>query len=273
MVRPNWSPDRLECGVRQTIELFAMGSLSTDGHAGLLEPRYYLTHGAAEIKDSADTVYADFPTIGGVTLGVVFVLYWAAFGSLIIPLRAIISMCFALCWVYGLSILIYEDGVLEWTGFAPLSPTAGSPQLCWLIPVMAFSIMVGLSLDYDVFLVSRIVEYRAEGKDDVDAVLLGLAKTGRIIAAAGLIMAIAFFGLLLSDQASMNQLSFFLVTAVMFDTFIVAIFLIPAMMGLLGPANWWPKAMPTVVANTASPAPMVDGDTSVEVAPSQLRIN
>jgi uncharacterized membrane protein YdfJ with MMPL/SSD domain len=256
--------------------------------SGLLEPRYYITHGAAEIKDAADTVYANFPIIGGVTLGVVFVLYWAAFSSLMIPLRAIISMCFAMGWTFGLSVLIYQDGVLEWTGFAPLSPTPGSPQLCWLIPVMAFSIMVGLSLDYDVFLVSRIVEYRAEGKGDVDSVLLGLAKTGRIIAAAGLIMAIAFFGLLLSDQASMNELSFFLVVAVMFDTFIVAIFLIPAMMGILGKANWWPKVMPPVVdtlglvdANTSVEAPppmvstlgLVDANTSVEAPPPHRRLN
>ena len=95
------------------------------------------------------------------------------------------------------------------------------------------------------FLVSRIVEYRAEGKSDVDSVLLGLAKTGRIIAAAGIIMAIAFFGLLLSNQASMNQLSFFLVVAVLFDTFVVRLFLVPAMMGILGKANWWPARMPT----------------------------
>lgn len=220
---------------------------------GLLTPRYYITHGAAEIKDSADTVYRDFPIIGVVTLGVVFVLYWAAFGSLIIPLRAIVSMCFAISWVFGLSVLIYQQGVLQWTGVSALSPTPGSPQLCWLIPVMAFSIMVGLSLDYDVFLVSRIVEYRAEGKDDVNSVLLGLAKTGRIITAAGLIMAIAFFGLLLSNQASMNELSLFLVVAVMFDTFIVAIFLIPAMMGIVGEANWWPKVMPPI-SNVVPPA-------------------
>jgi len=74
---------------------------------------------------------------------------------------------------------------------------------------------VGLSLDYDVFLISRVVEYRTEGRSDAESVLLGLAKTGRIITAAGLIMAIAFFGLLLSDQSSMNQLSFFLVVSVL----------------------------------------------------------
>ena len=201
-------------------------------------------------------------------MAVVFVLYWVGFGSLMIPFRAIFSMCFAIAWVFGLSVLVYQNGILKWSNFAPLSPTPNGkdePEMCWLIPVMAFSIMVGLSLDYDVFLVSRIVEYRAEGKSDRESVLLGLAKTGRIITAAGIIMAIAFFGLLLSDQvtapyrlaltlrlltvvlagqASMNQLSFFLVIAVLFDTFVVSLFLIPAMMGILGSLNWFPKAMP-----------------------------
>ena len=104
-------------------------------------------------------------------------------------------MCFAIAWVFGLSVLVYQNGILKWSNFAPLSPTPNGkdePGMCWLIPVMAFSIMVGLSLDYDVFLVSRIVEYRAEGKSDRESVLLGLAKTGRIITAAGIIMAIAF---------------------------------------------------------------------------------
>ena len=138
-------------------------------------------------------------------MAVVFVLYWVGFGSLMIPFRAIFSMCFAIAWVFGLSVLVYQNGILKWSNFAPLSPTPNGkdePEMCWLIPVMAFSIMVGLSLDYDVFLVSRIVEYRAEGKSDRESVLLGLAKTGRIITAAGIIMAIAFFGLLLSDQVT-----------------------------------------------------------------------
>jgi uncharacterized membrane protein YdfJ with MMPL/SSD domain len=65
-------------------------------------------HGAAEIKDAADTVYRLFPWIGAITLAVVFVLYWAGFSSLVIPLRAIVSMCFSLCWVFGLSVLIYQ---------------------------------------------------------------------------------------------------------------------------------------------------------------------
>lgn len=249
------SPDRKATYVTMQLSLDPFGETGQEwveyvrrelpsGPGGVIEPRYYLTHGAAEIMDAADTVYSLFPTVAGGTLAVVLVLYCIGFGSIVLPIRAVISICFAAVWVFGLAILVYEDGVLQWTHYAPISPVNGSPRLCWLIPVMSFSIMVGLSLDYDVFLVSRIVEYRAEGKSDVDSVLLGLAKTGRIIAAAGIIMAIAFFGLLLSSQASMNQLSFFLVVAVLFDTFVVRLFFVPAMMGILGKANWYPMHMP-----------------------------
>ena len=226
-------------------------------------------------------------------MAAVLFLYWLGFGSIIIPVRAIATMGFSLAWVFGLAVLVYQHGALKFMDFAPLSPTQPStagakPELCWLIPVMAFSIMVGLSLDYDVFLVSRIVEFRLEGKSDRESVLLGLAKTGRIItgpfgpypivslslslrsiilfvscflyrltdsacgmcAAAGIIMAIAFFGLLLSNQASMNQLSFFLVIAVLFDTFIVSTILVPACMSIIGSGNWWPLVVPAVEAPT-----------------------
>jgi len=188
-------------------------------------------------------------------MAAVLFLYWLGFGSIIIPVRAIATMGFSLAWVFGLAVLVYQHGALKFMDFAPLSPTQPStagakPELCWLIPVMAFSIMVGLSLDYDVFLVSRIVEFRLEGKSDRESVLLGLAKTGRIITAAGIIMAIAFFGLLLSNQASMNQLSFFLVIAVLFDTFIVSTILVPACMSIIGSGNWWPLVVPAVEAPT-----------------------
>ena len=122
--------------------------------------------------------------------------------------------------VFGGAVLVYQHGILNWTGLACFH-TINDAQLAWLIPVISFSIMTGLALDYDIFLVSRIVEYRQLGYDEDSAIMLGLHKTGRIISAAGIVMAIAFGGLFLADEPAMNQLSFFLVFSVLIDTFFV----------------------------------------------------
>ena len=107
-------------------------------------------------------------------------------------------------------------------------------------PVMSFSILVGLGLDYDIFLLSRVVEYRDAGFDIRQCIVQGVDKTGNIITAAGLIMAVAFSGLLMSSVGVLNQTSFFMVFAVLLDTFVIRMIMVPAIMGILGEYNWYP---------------------------------
>jgi len=105
---------------------------------------------------------------------------------------------------------------------------------------------VGIGLDYDIFLLVRIKEFRDKGFSTSESILLGLSKTGHIITAAGVIMAVAFSGLLFSEIAVMNMLSFFLVFSVLFATFINVPLLVPSMMSLCRDANWWPGKVPEV---------------------------
>jgi hypothetical protein len=100
---------------------------------------------------------------------------------------------------------------------------------------------VGVGLDYDIFLLTRVLEYRRAGLDEADSVVAGLSQTGHIITAAGVIMGIAFSGLLLSTETVLNQLAFLLVFAVLVDTFVVRSMLVPAIMSALGKLNWWPQ--------------------------------
>jgi len=109
---------------------------------------------------------------------------------------------------------------------------------------MSFSILVGLGLDYDIFLFSRVVEYRKAGFSDRASITKGVYKTGRIITAAGVIMSIAFGGLLFSKQMVLNQFGFMLCIAVLVDTFVVRTLMVPAIMGLVGWVNWWPGHVP-----------------------------
>jgi len=119
---------------------------------------------------------------------------------------------------------------------------------------------VGIGLDYDIFLLTRIREYRLMGYSTKDAIALGLSKTGHIITAAGIIMAIAFGGLLFSSIAIITMLSFFMVAAVLFDTFIVRSLVVPAVMGILGDANWWPGQVPKVTVSHGIPVPNIEED-------------
>ena len=98
--------------------------------------------------------------------------------------------------------------------------------------------LVGIALDYDIFLVGRIVELHNEGVSTQNSILLGVASTGTIITAAGVIQALAFFGLMLSSIQVLNQLSFFLFFAVLFDTFVVRTLVVPSIMFWLGSINF-----------------------------------
>ena len=147
-------------------------------------------------------------------------------------------------WQFGASVLVYQKGALDSLGISCIH-TVADKQIAWLIPVMSFSTLTGLALDYDVFIISRIAEFRELGYDDSSAITLGLAKTGWIISAAGLVMAIAFGGLFLADEPAMNQLAFFFVTSVLVDTFLTRTILVPCIMDVLGTVNWLPRPMPT----------------------------
>lgn len=199
--------------------------------------------------------YDLFPYIVGGTLAVVFVVVGCSFRTVVVPLRAIVTITMSITFTYGMAAAVYEDGALNWVGFDAFSGQYGA--ISWFAPVMAFSVCVGLGLDYDVFIISRIHEYRLRGFSDVRSIQLGLEKTGSIITAAGMIMAIAFSGLFLSSEMTVNQVAFYLVFAVVLDTFIVRTLLVPAFMTLIGRWNWWPQRLPM---------PVEDRPRSVSVA-------
>ena len=140
--------------------------------------------------------------------------------------------------------LTYQRGAFDFVGVRALGRAPNGGELCWLAPVMCFSIIIGLGLDYDVFLISRIYEFRLGGYVDHAAALKGIYKTGYIITAAGLIMTVAFGGLFASTELLLNQAAFLLVVSVLFDTFVVRTLLVPALFALSGARSWWPAPLP-----------------------------
>lgn len=196
---------------------------------------------AANGLDIISRVYSVFPYMVIGTLCLALVLLGLAFRSIVIPLRSVFSICLTLLAVYGFSALTYQDGILESIGMPGL--TGAFKAQNWMIPVICFSIVVGICLDYDIFLLSRATEFREGGMSPIESIRLGLCSTGGIITAAGVVMAIAFGGLLFSSMLDINNLAFYMVVSVLYDTLIVRCLLAPAAMSILGRWNWWPSKL------------------------------
>ena len=207
----------------------------------------FLSGAAALAEDAVSAVYDMFPTMIAATLATCFLVVGVAFRSLFVPVRAVLTIGLTLLWVYGLAVMVYIDGAFDGIGMEGLKASGSPGEINWFAPVMCFSILVGLGLDYDVFLLTRIVEFRDMGYTEKASIMMGLCKTGGIITAAGVIMAIAFSGLLFSSEAVLNQTSFYLVFAVLVDTFLIRTILVPAIMGFADTWNWYPRDVPSPV--------------------------
>ncbi|GMH47169.1 hypothetical protein TrVE_jg3060 [Triparma verrucosa] len=222
----------------------AIDGLKSSG--ALKDIEVYLCDGAGIEYDAVAQVYEVFPTLITATLVTVFVLMGVFFRSVIVPIRSVVSIALTLMFVFGLTVLVYQDGAFEFMDLACFSKTG---YISWLPPVMTFSIVVGLGLDYDVFLISRVLEFRLDGYDSDSSVLAGIWKTGSVITCAGIIMGLAFAGLLMSEELLLNQTAFILVVSVLVDTFVVRTVLVPILLGVTEKYSWWPRALPAETVN------------------------
>lgn len=175
------------------------------------------------------------------TLAVAGLFLGVTFRSAVIPLRAIVSNLLCLGFTYGISIMVYQDGVLNWMNW--FSVSGEIKGLSWVIPVVVFFVLTGIGLDYDVFLCVRVTEYRNEGIEPTQAIIRGMNAVTGIISTAGLVMIVAFGSLLASAIQTLNILGFMMSTSVVFCTFVACIFVNPATMSLMGYWNWWPSNM------------------------------
>ena len=196
--------------------------------------------GAAVEYDVVTLVYASAPTTIGITLVVIFLVMAFFFRSLIAPLRSVVSICLTQGFAFGVLALTHKGGMIDATAWHSLH---GTSEVSWLAPVMAFSIVVGLGLDYEIFLIDRVLEFRLAGASHESSIVAGFQETGPIISAAGVIMAIAFGGLMMSSSPALYQWSFLLTVAVLFDTCIGRIIRV-ILLGRTGGKSWWPRSLP-----------------------------
>ena len=174
------------------------------------------------------------PTVIVFVLTLSFILLLLVFRSIVIPIKAIIVNLLSVAAAYGLIVMVFLKGVgAEFLGFTQVTQVEG-----W-IPLFLFTILFGLSMDYQVFLLSRIREKYTEIGDSDASVAFGLRTTGRIITGAALIMVAVFGGFAIGDLFMFEQLGFGLGVAILMDATIVRIIMVPAAMKLLGKWNWY----------------------------------
>lgn len=174
------------------------------------------------------------PIIFIFVLALSFVVLMLAFRSIVIPATAIIMNLLSVGAAYGLIVLVFQKGV----GASILGFTQVAFIETWL-PLFLFAVLFGLSMDYQVFLLSRVREHYLQHGDNTAAVGFGLRSTGRLITGAALIMVAVFGGFALGDMVMIQQMGFGLAIAVLIDSTLVRCVLVPATMKLLGKANWY----------------------------------
>jgi RND superfamily putative drug exporter len=196
--------------------------------------RAYVGGAGPQGSDFLARSYAFFPWLVLAALVVTYLILVRAFRSLLLPLKAVVLNVLSVAASYGLLVVVFREGI-----GAGLLGVERSPQIEGWIPVFLFATLFGLSMDYEVFLVSRMREAWDRDHDNVAAVAHGLERTGRLITASALVMALSFSGFVLGSVPGLQQLGFGLAAAVLIDATIVRALLVPSLMAVLGRWNWW----------------------------------
>lgn len=170
--------------------------------------------------------------------GTTLVLLFLFTGSVVIAFKAVVLNVLSLLATLGVLVWVFQDGNLQWLVGDFTVTGAVDTSMAVLIAVVAFA----LSMDYELFLISRIAEEHQRGSDNQTAVVLGLQRSGRIITAAALLLAVVFATFVTSGVTNIKQLGFGIAFAILLDATVVRGLLVPALMRLMGAANWWAPA-------------------------------
>jgi putative drug exporter of the RND superfamily len=205
--------------------------------------------GAAQGVDFLHQSYKYFPWLVLVVLVLTFVVLMRAFRSVVLPLKAVLLNLLSVGAAYGMLVLVFKWGVGQ-----DVAGLYRFPQIEGWIPIFLFAMLFGLSMDYEVFLVTRMRETWDEARDNVRAVSYGLERTGLIVTAAAIIMVAAFSGFVAGSVVGLQQFGLGLAVAVFADATIVRAVLVPSLMAIFGRWNWWlPPRLARLVRVAPSP--------------------
>jgi RND superfamily putative drug exporter len=218
--------DGAASSTRGTIKRVRADLKGTDGSLGGV---------AGEDRDFVAAVYSNFPYVLGFVVLLTFILLARAFRSILLPIKAVVLNLISLLAAYGIIVFIFQDG----HGSKAIWGVNATHAIIPWIPLMIFAFLYGLSMDYEVFMLSRMREIYDETGDTETAISLGLARTGKLVTSAALVLMFAFFVLSSSPGVDIKQFGIGLAAGIIFDATVIRTLLVPSLMKLFGEWNWW----------------------------------
>lgn len=190
--------------------------------------------GAAEVLDVVSQLYQEFPRAVGLIMLTTYLVLFALFRSVVLPLKAIAMNTLSILASYGALVFVFQEGhFASFLGFTPLGFVEAT------LPIVMFCMLFGLSMDYEVFLLTRVREAYEQTGDNTRSVALGLERSGRIITSAALIIVVVSLSFVAADIVLIKALGLGVALAILLDATVVRALLVPATMRLLGRWNWW----------------------------------
>jgi RND superfamily putative drug exporter len=236
-------------GIQKTIDRAQTALVGTGGT---------LTGTAATYRDFLDALFGSFPYALGLVLILTLILLTRAFRSVVLAVKAVVLNLLSLTAAFGIVVFVFQEG--HGSSLWNVDP---SHAITAYIPVMIFAFLFGLSMDYEVFMLSRMREAYDETGDTDKAIELGLARTGKLVTSAAMILMFAFLVLSSGPGYEIKSLAIGLAAGIIFDATVIRALLVPALMKLLGEANWWmPKWTGSLLRiREREPAPKVAAET------------
>ena len=209
---------------------------------------------APEDRDFVHAVYGNFPYVLAFVLILTLILLARAFRSIVLPIKAVLLNLVSLAAAFGIVVFVFQEG----HGSSLWNISATQAITAW-IPLMIFAFLFGLSMDYEVFMLTRMREAYDETGSTNRAIELGLARTGKLVTSGALVLMFAFLVLSSSPGYEVKVFAIGLAAGIIFDATVIRALLVPALMRLLGDLNWWmPKWTRTVLrVRQPEPAPEV----------------
>jgi RND superfamily putative drug exporter len=210
---------------------------------------------APEDRDFVHAVYGNFPYVLLFVILLTFVLLARAFRSLLLPLKAVVLNLVSLGAAYGIIVFIFQQG----HGSEAIWNVPATQSIIPWIPLMIFAFLFGLSMDYEVFMLTRMREAYDETRDTRRAIQLGLARTGKLVTSAALVLMFAFFVLSTSPGTDIKQFGIGLAAGIIFDATVIRALLVPALVRLMGRWNWWLPHWAARPLRTRASQPLPEG--------------
>ena len=255
------APPRWHRGPDSLVEAFATTDGAAPGiqatidraNASLEGTHGTLTGLAAVDRDFLHSLFGSFPYVLALVLLLTLVLLTRAFRSIVLAVKAVLLNLLSLAAAFGIVVFVFQMG--HGSGLWNI-PATGSIT-AW-IPVMIFAFLYGLSMDYEVFMISRMREAYDQTGSTEQAIELGLARTGKLVTSAALVLMFAFLALSTSPGYEIKPFAIGLAAGIIFDATVIRALLVPATMRLLGDANWWMPKWTETVLRVPRPAPRVE---------------